>query len=179
MRLFPVLMVSACILTSGCASVQRHDGGTRTVVAASDAAPPSWVQAARSEDAENLFFVGQAEGAQDLSEGEGQAEAQARETIYAELRRDLQRQFETGAGFGRALPREVLDRALTSGLQELDLGEPVPVMRYWERLAIPVDDGVAYAYRLALRVKVSKKDFVRYREQAHANVTRQLESTLR
>lgn len=177
MRLLPALMLSATLLTSGCASIQRHGGATPTVVAASAASPPSWMLSARSEDAEDLFFVGRAEGLQDLSRGEDQAEAQARAAIYAELHRELLRQFETGAGIGRAVPREALDRALTSSLREIDLQEAVPVMRYWERLAIPVEDGVAYAYRLALRVKMSKKDFDRCREQARANLTRQLDST--
>lgn len=174
MRLLPALMLSAAILASGCAATQRQASASYEVVAASASIPPVWLKSAVSEDAETMFFVGCAEGARDLSRGEDQAESHAKTLIYAALRRDLQRQFDAALHSKQASDPEALDHALTSSLERLDLAGAVPVNRYWERLAVPVDDGVTYAYRLSLRFKMPKSDFARCRAQAYEQAAIQL-----
>ncbi|MNT47366.1 hypothetical protein D3C72_1840750 [compost metagenome] len=46
--------------------------------------------------------------------------------------------------------------------------------RYWERVAVPVDDGTAYAYRVALLVRMRKEQFEATRARAYKTIAQQV-----
>lgn len=173
-RILPVLFLSTIISLSGCAAISQQARPSNKVVEASSQTPPRWLDAGTSEQGELMFFVGKADGARDLSVAENLAEAQAKAVIRAELRERLRREFEAGLGKMPNAKRESLEVALVKGLADLDLTGMTPVERYWERLEVPVADGTAYAYRLALRVRMPKNRFEATRAQAYQAVANQL-----
>lgn len=174
MRILPILVLSSLVSLSGCATAFKNAQPSYKVVASSAEAQPRWIDAKASEDARYKFFVGRTDVAADLSSGEAQAESQVRSFIRGEIREQLRREFE--ASLGASLPgkREVLDRALTASLGELELEGLAPVERYWERLEVPVDDGLRYAYRLALRLRIPKDRYEATRVRAQRTVASQI-----
>lgn len=174
MRILPVFFLSTILSLSGCAAISQQAKPSYKVIEASSQTPPRWLDAGTSEQGEVMFFVGKADGARDLSVAENLAEAQAKTVIRAELRERLRREFETGLGKMPNAKRESLEVALVNGLADLDLTGMTPVERYWERIEVPVDDGTAYAYRLALRVRMAKNRFEATRAQAYQSVASQL-----
>jgi len=169
-RILPVLVLSSLVSLSGCAAADRFAQPSYKVVASSSESQPRWLAATTSEDAGFMFFVGRADGVRDLSACENQAEAQVRTVIRGELRERLRREFEASYGKTLAGKREAFDKALASSLAELALDGITPVERYWERLEIPVDDGVTYAYRMALLVRIPKARFEATRAQTYQKV---------
>ncbi len=165
-RVLSVLLLSSVITVSGCAAV-RHAQPSFKVVASSSESQPKWLATKASEDAGYLFFVGRADGVQDLSRSEDQAQAHALTLIRGALRESLLREFEAGPGMKAAGKRDQLDRALSQGLSEIALDGVAPVERYWERGEVSVADGTVYAYRVALLVRIPKSQFEATRAQAY------------
>lgn len=173
-RILPVFFLSTIISLSGCAAISQQVKPSDKVVEASSQTPPRWLDAGISEQGEVMFFVGKSDGMRDLSMAENQAEAQVKAVIRAELRERLRREFEAGLGKMSNDKRESLEVALVKGLADLDLTGVTPVERYWERLEVPVADGTAYAYRLALRVRMARDRFEASRSKAYQSVASQI-----
>jgi hypothetical protein len=173
-RLLPILVLTSLITLTGCAAANRFAQPSYKVIDSSAETRPQWLSATASEDPSHLFFVGRADGARDLSMGETQAEAQVRTVIRGELREQLRREFEASYGKSLAGKREAFDTALVSGVAELTIDGLTSVDRYWERLEVPVDDGTTYAYRMALRVRISKARFEATRAQVYQRVMTQV-----
>ena len=174
MRILPVFILSSAMLLSGCAGVFRSAEPAYKVVAASSEDQPRWLGTKASEDARFKFYVGRTDVASDLSSGESLAEAQVRAVIRAEIRDMVRRDVEARLGASLAGKREALNQALTASLDAVELKGLAPVERYWERLEIEVDDGMRYAYRLALFVRMPKEGFEATRAEAYRAVATEI-----
>ena len=174
MRILPIFMLSTVISVSGCAVLSQQAKPSYQVIAASSHTQPRWLTDKTSGEAGYMFFVGQAEGASDLSRGEEQAEAHVKVVIRRAIQEQLRKELDAELGKMTPSQREALDGALAKGLSNLALEGVTPVERYWERLAVPVSDGAAYVYRLALLVRVSKERFEYSRAQAYRTIVSQV-----
>ena len=173
-RILPVFLLSAVISLSGCAAISQQARPSYKVLEASSQTPPRWLEAKTSEQGEVMFFVGRADGMRDISIAENQAEAQAKAVIRAEVRERLRREFEAGPGKMAKDKRESFEVALMKEIADLDLNGVTPVERYWERIEVPVADGTTYAYRLALRVRMTKNRFEATQAQAYQSIASQI-----
>lgn len=143
------------------------------MIATSLDSQPEWLQASVTEESGYLYFTGRSEAGRDQLQVEEQAYAQALTRMRATLREGVRTEVEAELG-KKAAREEKVVRILNQSVEGLDLKGAMPLERYWERLAFPGNDGLDYAYRVAMRVRISKAQFEALRKQAHQACVEQM-----
>lgn len=163
MRILTPMILSTVLLVSGCTAIQQQARSSHKVMSASADERPEWLDATMREHDGYFYFMGHADRASDVSQGEDAAEAHARARIRAALKDEVSRAYCPSHDDSPHVHN--FEKALSQQVSSLPLKGATPVRRYWERYELPAAGGTVYAYRVWMFVRIPKARFIEVKQQ--------------
>ncbi len=167
-----ILIVSlpvAAISCSGGGKLKRSPVGTEQVVQRVPPKTPKWVEIPFEETKKKLFFKGEASGVHDAALGLRQAKAHAIQNMIEAIRLKARSEFSEAVRGVNASERSLghyLDSVVAWTSDNVEVAGITPDAEYREKVLVRRASGVEYRYNCAVRLVISRDDYLRAREGA-------------
>lgn len=172
-RILPlVLILSLPVTAISCSSgrnLKRSPVGTEQVVQRIPSKTPKWVEIPFEETKKKLFFKGEASGVHDTALGLRQAKAHAIQNLVEAIRLKARSEFSEAVRGVNASERSLgryLDSVVAWTSDNVEVAGITPDAEYREKVLVRQSTGVEYRYNCAVRLAISKDDYLRARKGA-------------